>query len=126
MWLPARSRKSFKRYTSNLSLSKTGLVLAAFGGYGLAWYLGALEGNFALLLFLAVVVTGVYWVAEKLYFLPQRQRAAEQVAQDHARRQAELEKLGVKGDMAAADAAFADLLAVLHAAGARLGPEMVR
>jgi signal peptidase I len=76
----------------------TGLVLAAFGGYGLAWYLGALQGNFSLLLFLAVVVTGVYWVAEKLYFLPQRQRAAQQLAQDHARRQAELDKLGVKGD----------------------------
>jgi signal peptidase I len=88
----------------------TGLVLAAFGAYGLAWYLGALQGNFALLLFLAVVVTGVYWVAEKLYFLPQRQRAAEQVAQDHARRQAELDKLGVKGDNVDIEAAQHKLL----------------
>ena len=37
-------------------------MLAAFGGYGLAWYLGLVEGNFALLLFLSTVVTGVYWV----------------------------------------------------------------
>ena len=32
------------------------------------------EGNFALLLFLATVVTGLYWLAERLYFLPQRRR----------------------------------------------------
>ena len=35
-------------------------------------------------------------------------------------------ELGVKGDAAAADAAFADLLAGLQKAGARLGPEIVR
>ena len=53
----------------------TGLVLAAFGGYGLAWYMGLVEGNFALLLFLATLVTGVFWVAEKLVFLPRRRAA---------------------------------------------------
>ena len=42
-----------------------------------AWYFGMLEGNFALLLFLATVVTGVYWLAERFYFLPQRQKAAD-------------------------------------------------
>ncbi len=35
-------------------------------------------------------------------------------------------ELGVKGETGAADAAYADLLAGLHQAGARLGPEMVR
>ncbi len=64
---------------SNMS-ALTGLVLTAFAGYGLAWYLGAIEGNFALLLLLAVVVTGAYWLAEKLYFLPQRKAAAERLA----------------------------------------------
>ena len=34
----------------------TSLVLAAFVGYAGAWYLGYLEGNFALLLLLATVV----------------------------------------------------------------------
>ena len=33
--------------------SITALVLAAFVGYGGAWYIGMVEGNFALLLFLA-------------------------------------------------------------------------
>ncbi len=61
----------------------TALVLAGFAGYGAAWYVGLVEGNFALLLFLATVVTGLYWIAERLYFLPRRRRAAERLeAQD--------------------------------------------
>ena len=40
----------------------TAMVLAAFAGYVGAWYMGAIEGNFALLLFLATVVTGAYWL----------------------------------------------------------------
>jgi len=50
----------------------TALVLAGFAAYIGAWYTGKLEGNFALLLFIAVVVTGVYWIAELLYFKPRR------------------------------------------------------
>ncbi|WP_460563603.1 signal peptidase I [Hydrogenophaga aquatica] len=76
----------------------TALVLGAFAAYGGAWYLGMIEGNFALLLLLAVVVTGVYWLAERFYFLPQRQRAADALVAEHARRQAELDRMGVKGD----------------------------
>jgi len=73
----------------------TSLVLAGFVAYGGAWYLGFHEGNFSLLLFLATVVTGLYWVAERLVFLPRRQRAAaEMEAQFHAR-QAELKKMGI-------------------------------
>jgi signal peptidase I len=72
----------------------TAAVLAAFVGYAAAWYLGAIEGNFALLLFLATVVTGVYWVAERLYFLPRRRRAALALgAQDQERR----ERLAAQG-----------------------------
>ena len=48
----------------------TAVVLAAFVGYAVAWYFERVDGNFALLLFLATVVTGLYWVAERLYFLP--------------------------------------------------------
>ncbi len=89
----------------------TGLVLAAFGGYGLAWYMGLVEGNFALLLFLATLVTGVFWVAEKLVFLPRRRAAADNLAAEQARRSAELDKIGVKGDSVDIAAAQHKLLA---------------
>ncbi|WP_048441200.1 signal peptidase I [Caenimonas sp. SL110] len=65
----------------------TAAVLAAFLGYAGAWYFGFVEGNFALLLFLATVVTGLFWVAERLYFLPQRRRAAEEVVRQWEREQ---------------------------------------
>ena len=54
----------------------TAFGLAAFGGYAGSWYFGMVEGNFALLLFLATLVTGVYWLAERFHFLPARQKAA--------------------------------------------------
>ncbi|MES2633421.1 MAG: signal peptidase I [Pseudomonadota bacterium] len=65
----------------------TAAVLAAFLGYAGAWYFGFVEGNFALLLFLATVVTGLFWVAERLYFLPQRRRAAQEVVRQWEREQ---------------------------------------
>lgn len=73
----------------------TSLVLSAFVAYVAAWYFGMVEGNFALLLFLASVVTGVYWLAERYYFLPQRRKAAEELEAQTVRRNAELAKLGV-------------------------------
>ena len=49
----------------------TAFVLAAFVGYAGFWYVGMIEGNFALLMFMATVVTGIYWLAvnalEKAY-----------------------------------------------------------
>ena len=76
----------------------TAFVLAAFVAYGGAWYLGYIEGNFALLLFLATVVTGIYWLAERFIFLPQRRQAAQAFEDAHRQRQAEWVKLGVKAD----------------------------
>lgn len=73
----------------------TAAVLAGFAGYALAWYLGLVEGNFALLLFLATVVTGLYWVAERLVFLPRRQRAAAAMAQQTEQRRAQLASQGI-------------------------------
>ncbi len=74
----------------------TAIILALFVGYIGAWYTGALEGNFALLLFLATVVTGVYWLAERFYFLPKRQKElADQVTQKQER-QASLAKMGIQ------------------------------
>jgi len=73
----------------------TSLILAAFAVYAGAWYLGKFEGNFALLLFSATVVTGFYWVAERFIFLPRRQRAAAELEANAARRIVELDKMGV-------------------------------
>jgi len=58
----------------------TAAILAAFVGYAGAWYFGMVEGNFALLLFMATVVTGCYWVAERVWFLPRRRKAAAALA----------------------------------------------
>ena len=78
-----------------LMSSITALVLALFVGYGGAWYFGAVEGNFSLMLFLATVVTGIYWVAERLYFLPQRRRTVTDFDKNAAQRQTELSKRGI-------------------------------
>ncbi|MES2954364.1 MAG: signal peptidase I [Pseudomonadota bacterium] len=73
----------------------TAVVLAVFVGYGGAWYFGMVEGNFSLLLFLATVVTGLYWLAEKFYFWPQRRRAAANLQAQAAQRRAELATQGI-------------------------------
>jgi signal peptidase I len=73
----------------------TSLILAAFVGYAGAWYFGLLEGNFALLLFLATVVTGIYWLAERFYFLLQRQKAVALLEADAVKRRDALVKQGI-------------------------------
>ncbi|MFZ3127176.1 MAG: signal peptidase I [Rhodoferax sp.] len=83
----------------------TSVVLAAFGLYAASWYFGLVEGNFALLLFLATVVTGGYWLAERFYFLPQRQKAAALLEANDLQRRAKLGELGISqvdGDIAEA------------------------
>jgi signal peptidase I len=76
----------------------TAAVLAAFVGYAGAWYFGALEGNFALLLFLATVVTGLYWLAERFYFLPRRRESASELEAQAAARRASLSAQGIRAD----------------------------
>ncbi|MBA2674245.1 signal peptidase I [Ramlibacter sp.] len=73
----------------------TAAVLAAFVGYAGAWYFELLEGNFALLLFMATVVTGLYWLAERLYFLPRRRQAAAAMEANAAQRRAQLSSRGI-------------------------------
>ena len=84
----------------------TAIILAAFVGYGTAWYLGAIEGNFALLLFMATVVTGLYWLAERFIFLPRRRAAADALQQQADQRRADLAAQGItqvdQGDLATA------------------------
>ena len=73
----------------------TSLILAVFVGYVSAWYFGVVEGNFALLLFLATAVTGLYWLAERLYFLPRRRRMSAALDASLAKRRAELTRQGI-------------------------------
>ena len=73
----------------------TAFVLAAFVGYAGFWYVGMIEGNFALLMFMATVVTGIYWLAEQFYFLPQRKAAAEALQAQADKRTAELHAQGI-------------------------------
>ncbi|BDU56326.1 signal peptidase I [Limnohabitans sp. TEGF004] len=73
----------------------TAFVLAALVGYAGSWYLGMIEGNFALLMFMATVVTGIYWLAEQFYFLPQRKAAADALQAQADKRTAELHAQGI-------------------------------
>ncbi len=73
----------------------TSAVLAAFVLYAGSWYFGMVEGNFALLLFMATVVTGAYWLAERFYFLPQRQNAAAALEAADIKRREDLGKMGI-------------------------------
>jgi len=73
----------------------TSAVLAAFVSYAGSWYFGLIEGNFALLLFLATVVTGVYWVAERFWFLPWRQQAADAMQVQAEQRRVALTAQGI-------------------------------
>ena len=73
----------------------TAAILAAFVGYAGAWYFGMVEGNFALLLFMATIVTGLYWIAERLWFLPRRRRAAAELVANTGERNARLAAQGI-------------------------------
>lgn len=73
----------------------TAIILAAFGGYIAGWYFDVIEGNFALLLLLASVVTGLYWLAERFHFLPQRQAAAARLEAETVSRREELQRMGI-------------------------------
>jgi signal peptidase I len=85
----------------------TSFVLAAFVAYIGSWYVGYVEGNFALLLLIASSITGLYWIAERLYFWPARQKAAAQLEANDTERRANLLKQGitqVDGNIAQAQA----------------------
>ncbi|AOK16144.1 S26 family signal peptidase [Burkholderia cepacia] len=48
--------------------------------------------NFALILFVLVILTGVAWVLDKLVFLPQRRRAADSAIEEFDRQQSRIDK----------------------------------
>ncbi|MEY2659908.1 MAG: hypothetical protein RLZZ123_1080 [Pseudomonadota bacterium] len=74
----------------------TAFVLAAFVGYGVSWMWGYHEGNFALLMLMATLVSGVYWLLERWVFLPRRQAAAQALANQEALRRAQLKQQGIE------------------------------
>ncbi len=83
----------------------TAIILAGFVGYGAAWYLGMIEGNFALLLFLATFVTGIYWLADRFIFLPRRKAVANALQTHDDERRANLATQGIQqvdGDISTA------------------------
>ncbi len=49
--------------------------------------------NFALILFVLVILTGIAWVADKLFFMPQRRRAADAAVAEFDRQQ---ERVGAR------------------------------
>ena len=55
----------------------TGSVLAALAYYFYIIFFSAEQGDFSLFLFATIVVTGMYWLAEKLYFKPKRVASAQ-------------------------------------------------
>ncbi|CAB3764986.1 MULTISPECIES: signal peptidase I [Burkholderia] len=48
--------------------------------------------NFALILFVLVILTGVAWVLDKLVFLPQRRKAADSAIEEFDRQQSRIDK----------------------------------
>ena len=72
----------------------TAVVLAAFAAYAAAFFFGVVEGNFALLLMVATAITGLYWLAERFFFLPQRRRDAQQLQDSQSERSAALAQQG--------------------------------
>lgn len=54
----------------------TAALIGALVAYCGAWYLGYVAGDFELLLFVATMVTGLYWLAERFIFLPRRRARA--------------------------------------------------
>jgi signal peptidase I len=77
---------------SALTAALYGVLIAYLGG----WYLDFWVGNFSLLLFILSVVTGLFWLAERFKFWPERQAAAARLEAEDQSRRAELQKLGIE------------------------------
>ncbi len=82
----------------------TSFVLAAFVAYVGAWYFGAIEGNFALLMLLATLVTGAFWIADRLVFARRRRAAAAALSASAVARREELTRQGIRKVDGAEDA----------------------
>jgi signal peptidase I len=63
--------------------------------YATGWYSGKIEGSFALLLFLATAVSGIYWMAEQFFYLPRRRAAALKLDEQQSQRLHDLKQQGI-------------------------------
>jgi len=68
-----------------------GALIVYLGG----WYMDKWVGNFSLLLFILSVFTFFYWLAERLYFRPQREAAVRHLEQQDVARRAQLASQGI-------------------------------
>ena len=73
----------------------TAIVLTCFVAYATGWYSGKIEGSFALLLFLATAVSGIYWMAEQFFYLPRRRAAALKLDAQQSQRLHDLKQQGI-------------------------------
>ena len=73
----------------------TAIVLTCFVAYATGWYSGKIEGSFALLLFLATAVSGIYWMAEQFFYLPRRRAAALKLDEQQSQRMQDLKQQGI-------------------------------
>jgi signal peptidase I len=69
--------------------------------------------NFTLLLFLLLVFTGVFWVAERMVFAPRRRKAADAAAASLGARRDELRRQGIATDASLGDEQIAQTRAAL-------------
>jgi len=73
----------------------TAIILTCFVAYATGWYSGKIEGSFALLLFLATAVSGIYWMAEQFFYLPRRRAAALKLDEQQSQRLHDLKQQGI-------------------------------
>jgi signal peptidase I len=73
----------------------TAALFAALGVYGYMMYSGSVPSNFSALLMTITAVTGLYWLAERFYFLPQRKLAAQRFEDELTAKQAHLAQQGI-------------------------------
>lgn len=73
----------------------TAVLLAMIALAGVLMFQGVIPTNFALMLFVLTLITGAYWVGERVYFRPHRERAAADLEASHVARRAELSRQGI-------------------------------
>jgi signal peptidase I len=73
----------------------TGALYGALAIYLGGWFMDRWTGNFSFLLFILASVTCLFWLAERFYFKPQRDKAALTLEQQDTARRAELSKMGI-------------------------------
>src|SRR5690606_18199589 len=72
--------------------------------------LQALLGNFALILFILTVATGIVWLLDRFWLAPQRRVRADAALAEYDARQARLAKEGIRTDDTDRNAIAADIL----------------